>query len=433
MTGQARRIVVVGHGIAGVTAAQAARAQDEGAQISIVGDEPYDAYYRVRLSHDLATGIDPEKIRLRSPRWYEQVRIAVVRGVAAARLDLPAGRLELADGRALDWESCVLAMGSSSFLPPFRGNRRPGVHTLRSAGDAVRIRDLAAAAEGIAVAGGGLLGLEVAYALSRLGKPVTVLERGPWLLRRQLDRDGGELLAAVLGRAGVSVLTGEEVAAALGAPPDDAGVPLHSVLLKSGRVLSCGLLVVAAGVRPNVQLALDAGVEASPHGITVDDGLRTSVPTVYACGDVAAHPAGNYAIWPQAMAQGRVAGTNAAGGAETYSPVIPQNLLTVAGTSVLAVGEAGAASAEPPSALAPLASAPRGEVSRSDVGAGRYAKFVFRGVTLSGVMLVGEPDLARVAGAAVTGGRTFEGLWDLPGAGRFDRIVRDLTGHPSNE
>jgi NAD(P)H-nitrite reductase large subunit len=436
-----RRLVILGHGIAGLTAAGAARDVDGQLHITLAGDEPYDAYYRPRLTHDLATGIDADKIRLRPPSWYEKAGIEVLHGSAAIELDLAAGRVVLAGGRVLPYDSCVLALGSSSFVPPLEGGLPGGVHALRSAADALAIRARAQAVGVVAIAGGGLLGLETAYALARLGKRVVVLERGDSLLRRQLDAGGGEALAAVLRRAGIEVWTRSEVERTISASPSDCAgnrpEDLAGVVLKDGRQLHCGLLVVAAGVRPNIALARSAGLQTDRGGIVVDDRLQTSNPAVYACGDVASHPAGNYSIWPQAMAQGKVAGTNAAGGDATYTGVVPQTLLTVAGTSVLAVGETGQRDEPAPAAGAAAGAATgspaeqglasdRLEVYSADVDAGRYTKFVFRGARLAGAMLIGETALAQPAARAVQSGLSLPGLAQLPEDQRLAFVVEKI-------
>lgn len=426
-----RRVVVVGHGVAGLTAAGAARAQDPEAEIVLLGDEPYDAYYRPRLSHDLATGIDAAKIRLRPEGWYKKQQIDVRRGRAQA-IDprartvswSPVGPDEGGDGDVLSYDSCVLATGSRCNRPPLEGGSRPGVFTLRSAGDAAAIRKRATEVEKAAVAGGGLLGLETAHGLVKVVGPgrVCVLERGPWLLRRQLDQEGGELLARALTRVGIEILTEAEVASVAGRTdgegPDRDDLPLAQINLKDGRRIGCGLLVFAAGVRPRVDLAQAAGLAVERRGVVVDDRMQTSDPAIYACGDVALHHSGNYAIWPQAMAQGRIAGGNAAGGAQEYSPVVPQTLLEVAGTSVFAVGEAGAADEARPGELI--------EVGRGDRAECRYAKFRLRDGRLAGAMLIGQADLAKLAKAAVEKGLDLTAVAAAPAAERFDLIIGEL-------
>jgi NAD(P)H-nitrite reductase large subunit len=169
--------------------------------------------------------------------------------------------------------------------------------------------------------------------------------------------------------------------------------------------------------------------------------MTTSVPVVFACGDVASHRTGNFSIWPQAMAQGKVAGANAAGGAASYGGVVPQNLLNVAGTSVLAAGEVGAEGGSgrggggrggggrgDGAGGGDLADETgRSEVFRLDREQGKYAKFVFRGETIVGVMLIGEPALAQPAARAVQAGHTVQGLDAVPSAGQFDYVVERIT------
>ncbi len=424
-----RRVLVIGHGIAGLTAAGAARGQDGESRVLLFGDEPYDAYYRVRLSHDLATGIEVDKIRLRPQGWYDANGIAVRRGVAVTELDVAGRTARLADGSAVGFDVCILATGSRSFIPPIEGSGRPGVSALRSAADAMAIRARAVEAGAAAVAGGGLLGLEVAYGLASVVPKVIVLERGGSLLRRQLDREGGEMLASALARSGIEVLTGTEVAAALskaGSAPaaEPPEMPLRAIQLKDGRQLPCDLLVVAAGVRPRLELAQAAGLKTDRGGVVVDDRMATSDPAVFACGDVASHHSGNYAIWPQAMAQGKIAGINAAGGQVAYAPVVPENLLQVAGMSVFAVGEAGDLGEAPAPGTV--------EVSRRDDSKGRYAKFRLREDVLVGAMLIGEDRLARAARPAVEERRRFGFVASLPEGKRFAALAAVLEGGGSD-
>jgi NAD(P)H-nitrite reductase large subunit len=416
-----RHVLVIGHGVAGLTAAQAARGQDGACAITIVGDEPYDAYYRPRLSHDLATGIQIDKMRLRAPDFYGRQRITVRHAAAVGSLNVGDHIAVLSDGTELQFTACVLATGSRSFMPPIAGGERTGVYALRSAADAIAIRERATAASMAAVAGGGLLGLEVAHGLAGLVDRVIVLERGESLLSRQLDHAGGALLADILGRAGIEVLTRSEVAVAHGsAAADGQPGPLTQLELKDGAKLDCGLLVVAAGVRPRVEVAEAAGLQIDRRGVLVDDRMMTSAADVYACGDVAAHPSGNFGIWPQAMAQGKVAGVNAAGGSLTYVPVVPQNLLTVAGTSVFAVGQAGVLDA--------AASEGMIEIAQTDIAAGRYAKFRVRDEALVGAMLIGHDALAKVARPAVEARLAVGPILELPVDEQYAALVALIGG-----
>jgi len=416
-----RHVLVVGHGVAGLTAAQAARGQDGACAITIVGDEPYDAYYRPRLSHDLATGIQIDKMRLRATDFYGRQNIAVRHSVTVGSVNAGARVATLSDGTELAFSACILATGSRSFMPPFAGAERAGVHALRSAADAIAIREQAQATSVVAVAGGGLLGLEAAHGLAGLVDRVIVLERGESLLSRQLDQAGGALLAEILGRAGIEVLTRSEVAAAHGDPAEDGrSGPLTHLELKDGARIDCGLLVVAAGVRPRVELAEAAGVPVDRRGIVVDDRMMTGTADIYACGDVAAHPSGNFGIWPQAMAQGKVAGVNAAGGSLTYVPVVPQNLLTVAGTSVFAVGQAGVLDASAGEGVL--------EIARVEAAVGRYAKFRVRDGALVGAMLIGHDALAKVARPAVEARLAVGPILELPADEQFAALVAHIGG-----
>ena len=184
----------------------------------------------------------------------------------------PAGqRLGLASGETLAYDRLLLATGAEAFCPPIPGADLPGVFTLRSAADVERIRTRAEEANAALVIGGGWLGLEAARALRSHGLSVTVLERSPWLLPRQLDREGGEVLASQLANQGIDVRVGSECRALTGSSA------VERALLGEGEELEVELVVISAGIRPRVALAAQAGIEVN-RGVVVDDTLATSAP-----------------------------------------------------------------------------------------------------------------------------------------------------------
>jgi NAD(P)H-nitrite reductase large subunit len=233
----------------------------------------------------------------------------------------------------LPFDRLVLATGSQPYLPPLAGSRLPGVATLRTAEDAIRIRSYAQACPGrrAVVAGAGLLGLEIAYALHQLGFTVTVLERGARLLPRIIDDGASEHLAEYLAAVGIAVRPGAEAAGCSGAER------VEQVDLRDGSTLPADLLVACAGVRPDLRLAVEAGL-AVGVGIRVDASMRTSHPDVFAAGDAAEHAGAVPGLWPIAVAQAKVAGENAVGGSARYVPKPPVALLKGVGISLVSCG-----------------------------------------------------------------------------------------------
>ncbi len=383
----AQRYVIVGNGVAGVTAARTIAAADPGAEIQMFSAEPYPYYSRPRLWEYLAGTIGLEDLYFYPPEWYERRGIHVHLGRAVARLDLAHREVLLADGTAVPYDRLLLATGARSFVPPIAGADKKGVFTLRTIDDAQAMRAWAQAGCARAIAiGGGLLGLETARALRLLGLEVTVVEMFPYLLPRQLDPQGAAVLATLIQEMGLSIVTGVTTEAILG--QDRA----TGIRLKDGREIPGDLILISAGVRSEVGLAREAGLTVN-RGTVVDAYLRTGADGVYAAGDAAEFQGVVYGIIPAAIEQARVAGAHMAGEAvEPYRGTVPSNTLKIVGIDLTSVGVVS----------------PEGEGYRElrwQDGAGRrYKKFVLRDGRLVGAILLGDKaDAATVSQLIASG------------------------------
>lgn len=327
------RVVIVGNGIAGVTAADHARRRHPDCEITIVAREPHHLYNRMAIERLIYGRSAMQGLYLMPESWYDERRITCLLNTRVGAIDRAAQEVVLGTGERLPYDRLILAMGSSSTLPPIAGFGLPGSFTLREAGDAMQIRAFAQEnnARRAVVAGGGLLGLEAAYALQRLGLRVTVLERSSALLRRQLDPRGSGYLQEYLEGLGLEVLLEAEVEAVVGSGR------VESLRLRDGRDLPADVLMVAAGITPNVALARDANL-ATNRGVIVDDEMRTSDPRIFAAGDVAEYDGEVYGLWPTACDQAEVAGANAVGGEQRFTLVTPVTMLKVVGVDLLSVG-----------------------------------------------------------------------------------------------
>jgi len=382
-----RRFVIIGNGVAGVTAARALSArlppkvggiEGGGVEIEIYTQEARHYYPRPRLQSFLAGEIELEDLPLHPPAWYEKRGIAVHLGVEVVGLDPRAKRIALADGREVPYDRLLLATGSRPFIPPIEGVdnaassyvRSGGVFTLRTIEDALAIRSWTREAKRAVVIGGGLLGLEAARALTVLGLEVTVLERGPYLLRRQLDAEGGALMRELIGAMGIEVVLEASSQAILG------GGQATGVLLRDGRRIEGDLIFISAGVRCNVRLAQEAGLEVN-RGVVVDEHLRTSADDIYAAGDVAEFRGRTYGIIPAALEQARAAAVNMLGREQAeYQGTIPSNTLQVVGIDCASIGMVH----------------PEGEDCQElrKSRAGVYKKLVLRDGRLTGAILLGD-------------------------------------------
>lgn len=377
------RYVIVGNGAAAELAAETLLKEDPTAEVVIYGDEPYWAYRRPQLPDFLAGGVAEERLLIRPPAWYQEKGIAVHRGVRVQGLDPAAGAIYLADGRREGYDRLLLATGSTAFVPPIAGTPVRGVFSLRTWDDAQTIRAYAQGREYAVVIGGGLLGLEAARALRTLGLRVTVVELQSWLLSRQLDQPGAEILQGIIEGLGIRVITG---AAAGQCEAEEECVT--RLRLKDHRVLPAEVILVSAGVRPRVELAQAAGLAVN-KGIVVDDHLRTSAEGIYAAGDCAEHAGRVYGILPAVWDQAPIAAANMAGREARYSGTVPTTTLKIVGVDLTAIGEVNPEreGAE--------------ELRRSEPERGRYVKVVLREGRIVGAILLGERKRVRMFAALI--------------------------------
>ena len=315
-------VVVIGNGIAGVTAADFIRRGHPDCEIHLVGAEPHALYNRMGISRLVYGRSAMQGLYLLPEPWYDEHGVTAWLNTMATGIHLRSRLVRLGTGDTLPYDRLILAMGASAAVPEIEGLDRPGSFALREAGDAMRIRAYAQQhrARRAVVAGGGLLGLEAAYCLRQLGLEVTVLERGSRLLSRQIDARCSELVADHFARAGITVARKAETARVLGSP----GVT--GAELKDGTTLPCEVFLVATGIRPNIELARDAGVPVG-KGVLVDDRMQTRVPGVFAAGDVAEHGGKVLGLWPVATEQAEAAAVNALGGDQTVPTETPDTIL----------------------------------------------------------------------------------------------------------
>ncbi|HEU4381239.1 MAG TPA: FAD-dependent oxidoreductase [Hyphomicrobiaceae bacterium] len=364
------RLVVVGNGMAGLRFLEELVRRAPGRfDVTVVGAEPDPAYNRVLLSSLLAGDIGVGDVELKPREWYAEHGVALVTGQPACALDAAQRTVTLGNGEVLGFDRLVLATGSDAIRLPLPGRDLAGVMTFRSLADIAGLEQ--AASEGLpaVVIGGGLLGIEAAYGLARRGVPVTLVHLMDRLLERQLDAEGARLLAAAIEAKGVRVLLGAETAAIRG------GSAVETVELKDGRVLPCGLVVMAVGIRSNTALAPSGGLQVK-RGIVVDDGMQTSASGIYAIGECAEHRGVCYGLVEPCYEQARVAAAAIAAEPVRYAGSVLATNLKVSGVSVFSAGDFEGVGAE--------------AIVVRDAGVGSYRKLVVREERLAGVVLVGD-------------------------------------------
>lgn len=306
----AHRTVIVGAGIAGVSAAAAMRRSGYEGDIDLLGEEPELPYRRPPVSKEIVRGEKtPDEIRIKKPEWYEQQSVNLRTGVTVASVDTDAHVVRLADGEEVGYDQLLLATGGRARSPWSAS----GIRTLRSLADAPRLQAELTPGSHLIVVGAGLIGSEIAASARTLGCEVTLLETAALPLPRLLPPELGELYVDLHKSEGTDLHTGVEVSSI-----EDEG-DKTVVRASDGRTWSAPVVVVAVGMVPNVELAEAAGIEVA-NGIVVDEFGRTSAADVFAAGDVANQPngvlGGRHRVehWQGAQNHGTAIGKVMAGG-----------------------------------------------------------------------------------------------------------------------
>ncbi|HEY3184802.1 MAG TPA: FAD-dependent oxidoreductase [Gaiellaceae bacterium] len=398
------RVVVIGNGIAGVTAADHVRRAHPDCAIDLVGEELHPLYNRMAISRLVYGRTAMSGLLLLPDDWYERNAVTCWLNTQVRGIDVAGRVVVLGTGERLPYDRLILAMGSSASVPPLQGVGRAGVFVVRRADDAGGVRAYVQRHQcrRAVVVGGGPLGIEVAYALHRLGLRVRIVQRSDRLLRRELDPHGGELVRRYVEGLGIGVELGAEPTAVEG---DEAA---SALALADARRLPLDLLVLCAGIRPNAELARAAGL-AVGRGVLVDEQMRTSDAAIFAAGDVAEVAGEVRGLWPNAVAQAEVAAANAVGAPRRYEPAPPVAVVKGIGLAVTSVGAVDAA--------------PGDEVLTVDGSEAelRYARLVVRDGRLAGAAFVGNwPEQAEVLTAVAEGRR----LTVAPGDGIAHHLPR---------
>ncbi|HLX15028.1 MAG TPA: FAD-dependent oxidoreductase [Bradyrhizobium sp.] len=364
-------LVIVGNGMA------AARLVDELAKtalgryaIAVIGDEPRLAYNRVLLSSVLAGETGSHDIQLKPADWWRDRGVTLKYGCAVTEIDVGRRELKIANEESVTFSKLVLATGSAPLRLNVPGAELAGVHTFRDSRDVDLLLTLAAAKKRVVVVGGGLLGLEAAYGLAKAGAPVTLIHLMDRLMERQLDAPAAALLKSLVEPRGIKVLLDANTARILG----DRRV--EGVELTDGRRFDADAVIFAAGIRPNIALAKEAGIPVN-RGIIVDDCLQTGAPGIFALGECAEHRGICYGLVEPAYEQARVLARHLAGRTSVYDGSVVAANLKVSGVRVFSAGDF-------------LDGESSESIVLSDVRRGTYKKLVIADGRLTGAVLVGD-------------------------------------------
>jgi nitrite reductase (NADH) large subunit len=365
-------LVVVGNGMAGMRTVEDLLALAPDAyDITVFGAEPHGNYNRILLSPVLAGEKNAGEIMLNTRDWYRDHGITLHTGDPVVRIDRHRRVVHAQSGLAVRYDRLLLATGSTPFIVPVPGHQLDGVIGFRDLGDVDAM--LAAARRGghAVVIGGGLLGLEAASGLQRRGMDVTVVHATASLMNQQLDGEAGALLKDSLERKGIRVLLDTQTAEIAG------DTRVEAVRFADGSEIPADLVVMAAGVRPNIALARQAGLHCE-RAIVVDDTLQTYDPRVYAVGECVQHRRATFGLVAPIWDQARVCAAHLAGnGHRRYVQQATATRLKVTGIDLYSAGDIGGAEGSEDLVL-------------RDRGAGIYKRLVVTGNRLAGAVLYGD-------------------------------------------
>src|SRR5688572_6768237 len=365
-----KRLVVVGNGMAGIACVEQILKYAPQFRITVFGDETHVNYNRIMLSSVLAGEKSPDEIVLNPLEWYRRNEIDLRLGIRIVDVDHKSKTVSGDDGSVTAYDVLLLATGSSAWMPPIEGLDKDGVFVFRTLDDTRELLQRSAPGRKAVVIGGGLLGLEAARGLQVQGCEVTVVHLMPTLMERQLDPDGGYYLVGKMEGLGVRVLLGRTTIAVLG------NGHAEGVALSDGTCLDADVIVVAAGIRPNIDLAVKAGVTVN-RGIVVNDYMETSDPDVFAVGECVEHRGVCYGLVAPLYDQGKVLAATITGHrGPTYEGTVQAAKLKIMGVDVFSAGDWSEQHAEP--------------IRFEDRACGVYKKLTVRDGKLVGVILVGD-------------------------------------------
>lgn len=375
--------VLVGNGIAALSAAESIRKNDVGAKITMISNEPYLTYYRLKLSHLLGQEYEFNSLLVRPEKWYHDNDISLRLNTKVEKIDAKNRRLMLSNGEVVDYDKLIIANGSSSSVPNVVGKDKKGVYAIRSLDDVKSLNKFIIDKKKGIVIGGGLLGLEAAWTLKQNGYDIAVVEYFPRLLPRQSDDEGSLILKEIIESKGIKLVLGAEVIKI-------TGENVEGIILKDGTKIEADFVIFSAGIKPNIDIAKDSGIKIN-MGIVVDEYMKTSVEDIYAAGDIAEFDGKIYGLWTVAMAQGKCAGLNAAGIITPYKEIPPSSTLKVTGVDAFSAGDISG----------------EGSVSKSYREDNIYYKLFFKDGRIIGAILIGDTNKSTKLKKAIESGRDF--------------------------
>ncbi len=367
-----KKLVVIGNGMAGMRCVEEILKRDaDQFEITVFGAEPYGNYNRIMLSPVLSGEKTFDEIVINSPEWYAENKITLHTDAEVTEIDRVAKVVKSANGIEAAYDKLLIATGSEPFIIPVPGKDLDGVISFRDMNDVNVMEEAISQYKNAVVIGGGLLGLEAAYGLQRRGMKATVIHLMDTLMERQLDEAAGFLLKQELEGRGIDVLTGANTKEIVG-----ENGRVKKVCLADGREIAADLVVMAVGIRPNVNLAQSAGLEVE-RGILVNDQLVTSDADIYSVGECVQHRGDCYGLVAPLYEMGKVLADHITGTDNAYQGSVTSTKLKVSGVDVFSAGDfSGGEACE--------------DIVLRDAARGIYKRVVLKDNKVQGAVLYGD-------------------------------------------
>jgi len=366
------KLVLIGNGMAGMrTVEELLKLDEELYDITVFGAEPYGNYNRILLSPVLAGEKTIDEIMLNDEQWYKDNNITLHKGKTVVNIDRKARKVITGDGIEEEYDRLLLATGSNPFIIPVPGHELPGVISFRDIHDVDQMLDASKKHKHAVVIGGGLLGLEAANGLMLQGMSVTVVHLGDVLMERQMDEVAGKMLKDSLESRGLNFLMGASTEAILGENR------VKGVRFKDGSELAADLVVMAVGIRPNIELAEKIGLHCE-RGVVVNDTMQTFDPKIYSVGECVQHRGQAYGLVAPLFEQAKVCANHLAKmGIGRYEGSVTSTKLKVTGIDLFSAGDFnGDETTE--------------DLVMKDVSRGVYKKIVLKDNKILGAVMYGD-------------------------------------------
>lgn len=324
-------IVIVGGGVAAISAIKAIREIQSETKISVFQNEKIYPYYRIKLTKSLFDNLEEDKILLQKKEWYESNNVNLYLGKEVVALDTVNQNITINDGSNFHYDKLLLAHGASNFIPPIDGINKRNIFTIRNYSNVQDIRNNLNDKKTILNIGGGIQGLEAVWAFSKQNKKVTIIEVADRLMPRQLDTRASEILKKIIENLNIKVLLNMQIEKIVG---EDE---VKGIVTKNGDAIDCDMIIYSIGIRPNKKLLENTNIKTN-IGVIVNDRMQTNIENVYAAGDISEFDGRIGGLWSIAMEQGKVAGYNIENKESFYSSAVPVTTMNAFNISLFSMG-----------------------------------------------------------------------------------------------